>query len=117
MNDDSTPGGVRPPRKHPRRAQERTSALLPAEPGPAETPDGSTRVASAPVRRRRRHQSPEYTMLKGLLASLQSTGEAIEQLALHMERDNLPELPEVLSAQETNRKTIAVVLDRLEGKK
>jgi|SRR4051794_15054608 hypothetical protein len=89
-----------------------SSRLLPAEPGSA---DGSGLLAAAPVARRRRHPAVEYTMLKRLLTDLQYAGEAIEQLVLHMEMGNLPEMPELLSTREINRKAIATVLKRLDG--
>jgi hypothetical protein len=78
-----------------------------------------------PARRRAKRESADrflsvghpsvQTALKGLVTELHRVGTYIDELVLHMEQGNLPEVPEAREAQEENRKAIAELLRVVDG--
>ncbi len=99
-----------------------TSRLLPADREAEGAGDAAlqalnsplpSRLPATPVRRGRRHPGVEYTMLNRLLAEAQKTAGYVDQLAAHLERDNLPGMPEVQAAREDARAAITALMQLL----
>jgi hypothetical protein len=121
-NSPRHPGATRRglARRLPKRGM--TSRLLPADQEQEAACDAAlralgsplpSRLPATPVRRGRRHPGVTYAMLNRLLAEAQKTAAYIDQLALAMERENLPGISEVRVAQEEASTAIAALMQVL----